>query len=132
MTEENLLLSEEDEVKVFKLVTGEEIVTRVTKASEQFFVIEVPLEIRYNSIEQRLFLSRWKMGSDYSKVMTLSGYSIVSVSGPDSNVLENYIQYKDKLIESLTSDDTDEEEPDPEPEHEQIILNTDEDTPTIH
>jgi len=132
MTEENLLLSEEDEVKVFKLVTGEEIVTRVTKASEQFFVIEVPLEIRYNSIEQRLFLSRWKMGSDYSKVMTLSGYSIVSVSGPDSNILENYIQYKDKLIESLTSDDTDEEEPDPEPEHEQIILNTDEDTPTIH
>lgn len=132
MTEEDLILNEEDEVKVFKLVTGEEIVTRVTKASEQFFVIEIPLEIRYNSIEQRLFLSRWKMGSDYSKVMTLSGYSIVSVSGPDSNVLENYIQYKDKLIESLTSDDTDEEEPDPEPEHEQIILNTDEDTPTIH
>lgn len=132
MTEEDLLLSEEDEVKVFKLVTGEEIVTRVTKASEQFFVIEVPLEIRYNSIEQRLFLSRWKMGSDYSKVMTLSSYSIVSVSGPDSNVLENYIQYKDKLVESLTSDDTYEEEPEPEPEHEQIILNTDEDTPTIH
>ena len=72
-------LSEEDTVKVFKLVTGEEIVTRVADTTDQFFVIEIPLEIRYNSVEQRLFLSRWKMGADYSKVMTLS---LIHISEP--------------------------------------------------
>tara|TARA_E500000318_G_scaffold110762_1_gene127123 strand:- start:787 stop:1173 length:387 start_codon:yes stop_codon:yes gene_type:complete len=122
-------LSEEDTVKVFKLVTGEEIVTRVADTTDQFFVIEIPLEIRYNSVEQRLFLSRWKMGADYSKVMTLAGSAIVSVSGPEEIVLENYFEYRKQLVKSLT------EENEPEPgqeEHEQIVLDLEEETPTFH
>lgn len=123
-------VNEEDTVKVFKLVTGEEIVTRVADTTEQFFVIEIPLEIRYNSVEQRLFLSRWKMGADYSKVMTLAGSAIVSVSGPEEIVLENYFEYRKQLVKSLTE----ENEPEPgEEEHEQIVLNNlEEDTPTLH
>ena len=123
-------LKEEDTVKVFKLTTGEEIVTRVAQVTDQFFVIEIPLEIRYNSKEQRLFLSRWKMGSDYSKVMTLSGSAIVSVSGPEEIVLENYYEYRNQLVKSLRG----EVEPEPEQEeHEQIILDIEEETPpTVH
>jgi len=123
-------VNEEDTVKVFKLITGEEIVTRVADTTEQFFVIEIPLEIRYNSVEQRLFLSRWKMGADYSKVMTLAGSAIVSVSGPEEIVLENYFEYRKQLVKSLTE----ENEPEPgEEEHEQIVLNNlEEDTPTFH
>lgn len=123
-------LKEEDTVKVFKLTTGEEIVTRVAQVTDQFFVIEIPLEIRYNSVEQRLFLSRWKMGSDYSKVMTLSGSAIVSVSGPEEIVLENYYEYRNQLVKSLRG----EVEPEPEQEeHEQIILDIEEETPpTVH
>ena len=123
-------VNEEDTVKVFKLITGEEIVTRVADTTEQFFVIEIPLEIRYNSVEQRLFLSRWKMGADYSKVMTLAGSAIVSVSGPEEIVLENYFEYRRQLVKSLTE----ENEPEPgEEEHEQIVLNNlEEDTPTFH
>ena len=123
-------VKEEDTVKVFKLITGEEIVTRVADTTEQFFVIEIPLEIRYNSVEQRLFLSRWKMGADYSKVMTLAGSAIVSVSGPEEIVLENYFEYRKQLVKSLTE----ENEPEPgEEEHEQIVLNNlEEDTPTFH
>jgi hypothetical protein len=123
-------VKEEDTVKVFKLITGEEIVTRVADTTEQFFVIEIPLEIRYNSVEQRLFLSRWKMGADYSKVMTLAGSAIVSVSGPEEIVLENYFEYRKQLVKSLTE----ENEPEPgEEEHEQIVLNNlEEDTPTLH
>jgi hypothetical protein len=129
MTEE-VEVNEEDTVKVFKLITGEEIVTRVADTTEQFFVIEIPLEIRYNSVEQRLFLSRWKMGADYSKVMTLAGSAIVSVSGPEEVVLENYFEYRKQLVKSLTE----ENEPEPgEEEHEQIVLNNlEEDTPTLH
>ena len=128
MTEE-IEVTEEDTVKVFKLVTGEEIVTRVADTTEQFFVIEIPLEIRYNSVEQRLFLSRWKMGADYSKVMTLAGSAIVSVSGPEEIVLENYFEYRKQLVKSLTE----ENEPEPgEEEHEQIILDIEEETPTVH
>ena len=37
-------LKEEDTVKVFKLTTGEEIVTRVAQVTEQFFVIEKKLQ----------------------------------------------------------------------------------------
>jgi len=122
-------LKEEDTVKVFKLTTGEEIVTRVAQVTEQFFVIEIPLEIRYNSKEQRLFLSRWKMGADYSKVMTLSGSAIVSVSGPEEIVLENYYEYRNQLVRSLKG----EVEPEPEQEeHEQIVLDIEEETPTFH
>lgn len=126
---EEIETNEEDNVKVFKLVTGEEIVTRVADTTDQFFVIEIPLEIRYNSVEQRLFLSRWKMGSDYSKVMTLAGSAIVSVSGPEEIVLENYFEYRKQLVKSLT------EENEPEPgqeEHEQIVLDLEEETPTFH
>jgi len=131
MTEEvEVEVNEEDAVKVFKLITGEEIVTRVAKTTENFFVIEIPLEIRYNSVEQRLFLSRWKMGADYSKVMTLAGSAIVSVSGPENIVLENYFSYREQLVKSLKGDI--EPESDPEPEYEQIIITTDEDTPTMH
>ena len=122
-------LSEEDTVKVFKLVTGEEIVTRVADTTDQFFVIEIPLEIGYNSVEQRLFLSRWKMGADYSKVMTLAGSAIVSVSSPEDLVLENYFSYREQLVKSLA------EENEPEPgqeEHEQIVLDLEEETPTFH
>lgn len=123
-------VNKEDTVKVFKLVTGEEIVTRVADTTEQFFVIEIPLEIRYNSVEQRLFLSRWKMGADYSKVMTLAGSAIVSVSGPEEIVLENYFEYRKQLVKSLTE----ENKPEPgEEEHEQIVLNNlEKDTPTFH
>lgn len=129
MTEE-VEVNEEDTVKVFKLITGEEIVTRVADTTEQFFVIEIPLEIRYNSVEQRLFLSRWKMGADYSKVMTLAGSAIVSVSGPEEIVLENYFEYRKQLVKSLTEAN----EPEPgEEEHEQIVLNNlEEDIPTFH
>ena len=127
MTEE-VEVNEEDTVKVFKLITGEEIVTRVADTTEQFFVI--PLEIRYNSVEQRLFLSRWKMGADYSKVMTLAGSAIVSVSGPEEIVLENYFEYRKQLVKSLTEPN----EPEPgEEEHEQIVLNNlEKDVPTFH
>ena len=129
MTEE-VEVNEEDTVKVFKLITGEEIVTRVADTTEQFFVIEIPLEIRYSSVEQRLFLSRWKMGADYSKVMTLAGSAIVSVSGPEEIVLENYFEYRKQLVKSLIEAN----EPEPgEEEHEQIVLNNlEEDIPTFH
>jgi len=129
MTEE-VEVNEEDIVKVFKLITGEEIVTRVADTTDQFFVIEIPLEIRYNSVEQRLFLSRWKMGADYSKVMTLAGSAIVSVSGPEEIVLENYFEYRKQLVKSLTEPN----EPEPgEEEHEQIVLNNlEKDAPTFH
>ena len=65
------------------------------------------------------------MGADYSKVMTLAGSAIVSVSGPEEIVLENYFEYRKQLVKSLT------EENEPEPgqeEHEQIVLDLEEET----
>ncbi len=46
---------EEPIPRVFKLITGEEIVTTVTRTDEHYFVVEVPLEIRYNSIQRFSF-----------------------------------------------------------------------------
>ena len=115
---------EEDLPKVFKLVTGEEIITTVARVTDHYFMIETPLEIRYNSMKQSLFLTRWKFGSDYSKVMTLSGQAIVSVSSADDAVLENYFEYRRQLVEgNAESEET-------QPQSEYLI--DEEDTPTFH
>lgn len=115
---------EEDLPKVFKLVTGEEIITTVARVTDHYFMIETPLEIRYNSMKQSLFLTRWKFGSDYSKVMTLSGQAIVSVSSADDAVLENYFEYRRQLVEGNT------ESEETQPQSEYLI--DEEDTPTFH
>ena len=117
---------EEDLPKVFKLVTGEEIITTVARVTDHYFMIETPLEIRYNSMKQSLFLTRWKFGSDYSKVMTLSGQAIVSVSSADDAVLENYFEYRRQLAEGFTEEEQQEEQPQVE------IMLDEEDTPTFH
>jgi hypothetical protein len=117
---------EDERPRVFKLITGEEIVTTVVRTDDHYFIIEVPLEIRYNSIKGSMFLTKWMFGADYSKVMTLSGTSIVSVSTPEDIVSENYVEYRRQLIESML------EEEDTKEEYAQINIETDEDTPTFH
>ena len=117
---------EDERPRVFKLITGEEIVTTVVRTDDHYFIIEVPLEIRYNSIKQSMFLTKWMFGADYSKVMTLAGTSIVSVSTPEDIVSENYAEYRRQLIEGIL------EEEDTKKEYEQINIETDEDTPTFH
>ena len=116
---------EDERPRVFKLITGEEIVTTVVRTDDHYFIIEVPLEIRYNSIKGSMFLTKWMFGADYSKVMTLSGTSIVSVSTPEDIVSENYVEYRRQLIESMLEEGTKEE-------YAQINIETDEDTPTFH
>ncbi len=118
---------EDDRPRVFKLITGEEIVTTVIRTDDSYFIIEVPLEIRYNSIKQSLFLTKWMFGADYSKVMTLAGASIVSVSAAEDFVSENYAEYRRQLVEGLIDKKEDDTE-----EYEQIHVETDEDTPTLH
>jgi hypothetical protein len=118
---------EDDRPRVFKLITGEEIVTTVIRTDDSYFIIEVPLEIRYNSIKQSLFLTKWMFGADYSKVMTLAGASIVSVSAAEDFVTENYNEYRRQLVEGLIDKKEDTTE-----EYEQIHIETDEDTPTLH
>ena len=121
---------EDDRPRVFKLITGEEIVTTVTRTDEHYFVVEVPLEIRYNSIKGSLFLSKWMVGADYSKVMTLAGASVVSVSAAEQLVVDNYYTYREEMVKSLSEsvvDDDDEEE------YNEILLDeSDDDTPTYH
>ena len=118
---------EDDRPRVFKLITGEEIVTTVVRTDDSYFIIEVPLEIRYNSIKQSLFLTKWMFGADYSKVMTLAGASIVSVSAAEDIVSENYAEYRRQLVEGIIDKKEDTTE-----EYEQINIETDEDTPTLH
>lgn len=119
---------EDDRPRVFKLITGEEIVTTVIRTDDNYFIIEVPLEIRYNSVKQSLFLTKWMFGADYSKVMTLAGASIVSVSTPEDIVTENYFEYRRQLIDGLME----EQESESKEEYAQINIETDEDTPTFH
>lgn len=122
---------EDDRPRVFKLITGEEIVTTVIRTDDSYFIIEVPLEIRYNSIKQSLFLTKWMFGADYSKVMTLSGTSIVSASAAEQLVVDNYYTYREEMVKSLT--ESDDEDDDDEEEYNDILLEgSDDDTPTYH
>ena len=119
---------EDDRPRVFKLITGEEIVTTVIRTDDHYFIIEVPLEIRYNSIKQSMFLTKWMFGADYAKVMTLSGTSVVSVSTPEDIVTEHYAEYRRQLIEGII----DKEEDESKEEYSQVNIESDEDTPTLH
>ena len=113
---------EDERPRVFKLVTGEEIVTTVVRTDDSYFIIEVPLEIRYNTIKQSMFLTKWMFGADYSKVMTLAGASIVSVSTPEDIVTEHYAEYRRQIIEGIIDKEED----------DQVNIETDQDTPTLH
>lgn len=92
----------EEGPRIFKLITGEEIITTITRTTDHLFVIEAPLEIRYNTIKGSLYLTKWKFGADYSKVMTLTGNSVVSVSIPEPAVVEIYFQYRKSFIDHMT------------------------------
>jgi hypothetical protein len=59
--------------------------------------------------------------------MTLSGTSIVSVSAAEDIVSENYAEYRRQLVEGIIDKKEDTTE-----EYEQINIETDEDTPTLH
>ena len=113
---------EDERPRVFKLVTGEEIVTTVVRTDDSYFIIEVPLEIRYSTIKQSMFLTKWMFGADYSKVMTLAGASIVSVSTPEDIVTEHYAEYRRQIIEGIIDKEED----------DQVNIETDQDTPTLH
>ena len=123
---------EEPTPRVFKLITGEEIVTTVTRTDEHYFVVEVPLEIRYNSIKGSLFLSKWMVGADYSKVMTLAGASVVSVSAAEQLVVDNYYTYREEMVKSLSEFIVDEDDEDQEEYNEILLEEPDDDTPTYH
>ena len=124
-TEETDVNYDEEGPKVFKLTTGEEIITTVTRTTEHYFVIEVTLEIRFNTMKGSLYLTKWKFGADYSKVMTLAGSSVVSVSVPEPVVVENYFEFRKGFIEHLSVQE--------EEEYEQIEVNlVEDDSPTLH
>lgn len=93
-----------DAPRIFKLTSGEEIITYISKVTDVYFVIEFPLEIRYNPENHSVYLSKWCLGSDYAKMMTLSGGAVMSVSAPSEVILKNYISF----IERVTEEDDEE------------------------
>ena len=63
--------------KVFKLISGEEIVATINRTTDNQFLIEMPLEIKYNPDDSSVYLTKWCLGTDYTTVMTLSSHSII-------------------------------------------------------
>ena len=70
------------------------------------------------------------VGADYSKVMTLAGASVVSVSAAEQLVVDNYYTYREEMVKSLSESIVDD---DNEEEYNEILLEeSDDDTPTYH
>ena len=72
------------------------------------------------------------VGADYSKVMTLAGASVVSVSAAEQLVVDNYYTYREEMVKSLSEFIVDEDDEDQEEYNEILLEESDDDTPTYH
>jgi hypothetical protein len=95
--------------KVFKLISGEEIVATINRTTDNQFLIEMPLEIKYNPDDSSVYLTKWCLGTDYTTVMTLSSHSIISAGTPSDVVYDNYKKFTEVVLKGGLDNDIDDD-----------------------
>lgn len=78
-----------EEIKVIKLLSGEEIVARINDVeSENIISLDQPYIVQLN--DEGLALFQWLLAADYLEPVNISALSIVSISNPKEKILEGY------------------------------------------
>ena len=81
----------ENEVKVLKLITGEDIVTMITEGKGESVILENPLKIGYNSDEPlSISLGLWTVTAKTDHIIMESKH-ILAILEPTSQTIENYL-----------------------------------------
>ena len=80
------------EIKVIKLITGEELVAETEKVDDGVFIKEAA--IIFSNSPGKLFLGTWLPYTDAQDGLVLPNYAIMLVLNPDKNMREYYINWK--------------------------------------
>jgi hypothetical protein len=81
----------ENEVKVLKLITGEDIVTMITEGKGESVILENPLKIGYNSDEPlSISLGLWTVTAKTDHIIMESKH-ILAILEPVAQTIENYL-----------------------------------------
>jgi len=92
----------DEEIKVIKLLSGEEIVARINDIdSETIISLDQPYIVQFN--DEGLALFQWIIAADYLEPVNISALSIVSISNPKEKILEGYHRIVRADIVSETS-----------------------------
>lgn len=78
-----------NEIKVIKFVSGEEIVARI-QLSEPDSVVSLSSPYVVQLSEEGLSLFPWILAADYSEHVNVSAISIVSIANPKEKIIEGY------------------------------------------
>ncbi len=76
------------DIKVIKLITGEELVAQAKKVDDGVFVKETA--IIFSNSPGKLFLGTWLPYTDAPDGTTIPNYAIMLVLNPDKNMKEYY------------------------------------------
>lgn len=80
------------EIKVIKLITGEELVAEAEQIEEGIFVKNTA--IIFSNSPGKLFLGTWLPYTDAQDGAVLPNYVVMLVLNPDKNMREYYINWK--------------------------------------
>lgn len=76
------------EIKVIKLITGEELVSQTKKVDDGIFIKETA--IIFSNSPGKLFLGSWLPYTDAPEGTILPDYAVMLVLNPDKNMKEYY------------------------------------------
>ena len=81
----------ENEVKVLKLITGDEIVAMMTARENESVILENPMKIRWDATDpKRISLELWSVVATTDQI-TLESKNILAILEPTSQTIENYL-----------------------------------------
>ena len=85
------------DIKVIKLITGEELVTQAEITDDGVFVKETA--IIFSNSPGKLFLGSWLPYTDAPEGMTIPNYAIMLILNPDKNMREYYTNWSNTAKE---------------------------------
>ena len=102
-----------EEIKVIKFVSGEEIVARIKDGNPETDIgLSNPYVVQLS--EEGVALFPWILSADYTEIVNVSTLAIVSIANPKEKIIEGYntvvktdiveetaLDFEDELYESM-------------------------------
>jgi hypothetical protein len=123
-----------DEVYAFQLTSGIQVIGRILKIDDLFFLVANPFEMMY-SLDQagnnRLYFSRWLPFNKPSYEVVIFNSGVEAMTKADTNFVAYYEQ-KIKQFDKLAKGDVDEYDPHDEESEEKPVKAPTKGNTTVH
>jgi hypothetical protein len=93
-------MNENDNIKVIKLVTGEEVVARIKDGPDNIVSLDSPYIVQLN--EEGIALFPWILTAKSSELVNIAPLSVVSIANPKEKIIQGYKEViKDDVVEDV-------------------------------